>query len=116
MKRGSIARPHPRRNHRLGFDSVRRRCGTGSQPVRAHVAAAPSGGGGGIWCPCAQVGARSLAALGIKYRNMRRLSLLALLLAAAAHAQVPKEADFNVKDFRFRSGETLPEVRIHYAT
>ena len=50
---------------------------------------------------------------------MRRpIALAALLLAAAAHAQVPKatEADFIVKDFRFRSGETLPEVRIHYAT
>ena len=48
---------------------------------------------------------------------MRRLSLLALLLAAVAvHAQTPKEADFVVKDFHFRSGETLPEVRIHYAT
>src|SRR5437762_13383600 len=41
--------------------------------------------------------------------------VLALLLAAAAHAQVPKEADFVVKDFHFRSGEMLPEVRIHYA-
>src|SRR5438094_10202511 len=50
---------------------------------------------------------------------MRRLTALAaLLLAAAVHAQVPKanEADFVVKDFHFRSGETLPEVRIHYAT
>lgn len=50
---------------------------------------------------------------------MRRLfALAALLLATALHGQVPKEteADFVVKDFRFRSGETLPEVRIHYAT
>ena len=46
------------------------------------------------------------------------LALAALLFAAALHAQVPKEteADFVVKDFRFRSGETLAEVRIHYAT
>ncbi|MEK6374756.1 MAG: alpha/beta fold hydrolase [Acidobacteriota bacterium] len=47
------------------------------------------------------------------------LALAAVLFAAAAvHAQVPKEseADFVVKDFRFRSGETLPEVPIHYAT
>src|SRR5438876_7517786 len=50
---------------------------------------------------------------------MRRLIALAvLLLAVTARAQVPKEAeaDFVVKDFHFRSGETLPEVRIHYAT
>jgi homoserine O-acetyltransferase len=50
---------------------------------------------------------------------MRRLiALAALLIAAAAHAQTPKasEADFVVKDYHFRSGETLPEVRLHYAT
>jgi homoserine O-acetyltransferase len=50
---------------------------------------------------------------------MRRLlAFAALLFAAALHAQVPKEteADFVVKDFRFRSGETLAVGRIHYAT
>src|SRR6058998_2864133 len=48
---------------------------------------------------------------------MRRLfALAAVLFAAAAHAQTAKEADFVVKDFHFRSGETLSEVRIHYAT
>lgn len=39
--------------------------------------------------------------------------LVALLVAVAAHAA---ESDFIVRDFRFRSGETLAEVRIHYAT
>jgi homoserine O-acetyltransferase len=50
---------------------------------------------------------------------MRRLiAFAAFLLAAAAHAQIPKatETDFVVKDYRFRSGETLADVRIHYAT
>lgn len=50
---------------------------------------------------------------------MRTLSALALLLVAlTVQAQVPKavEADFFVKDFHFRSGEVMPEVRIHYAT
>jgi homoserine O-acetyltransferase len=49
---------------------------------------------------------------------MRRLIVFVAFLAAAAHAQIPKasEADFVVKDFRFRSGESLNEVRIHYAT
>jgi len=44
--------------------------------------------------------------------------LFLLLLALSAHAQVPAavESDFAVKDFHFRSGEVLPEVRIHYAT
>ena len=27
-----------------------------------------------------------------------------------------READFKIKDFRFASGETLPELRLHYAT
>jgi homoserine O-acetyltransferase len=50
---------------------------------------------------------------------MRYSAVFALLfVAVAASAQVPKavEADFIVKDFHFRSGEVLPEVRIHYAT
>jgi len=46
------------------------------------------------------------------------IALLLLLVALSAHAQIPAatEADFVVKDFHFRSGEVLPEVRIHYAT
>src|SRR3954471_9434597 len=50
---------------------------------------------------------------------MRQLPTLALIfVAVAVHAQAPKpvEADFIVKDFHFRSGEVLPETRIHYAT
>ena len=44
-----------------------------------------------------------------------------LLLLAAARAQAagyppPAEGDFVVRDFRFRSGESLPELRIHYRT
>ena len=44
---------------------------------------------------------------------------LALLLAAAAYGAdypAPTEGDFIAKDFRFASGETLPELRIHYRT
>src|SRR5437773_2679995 len=44
----------------------------------------------------------------------RSFALAAFLFASAALAE--SEADFVVKDFHFRSGETLPEVRIHYAT
>jgi len=42
-----------------------------------------------------------------------------MVLASAATAQswpVPKEGDFLVRDFVFRSGETLAELRLHYAT
>ena len=28
----------------------------------------------------------------------------------------PHEGDFTVKDFKFKSGETLPELRLHYMT
>src|SRR5262250_1055914 len=49
----------------------------------------------------------------------RILALLALLLTAlpAAAADWPaKEGDFTIRDFHFKSGETLPELRIHYTT
>ena len=55
----------------------------------------------------------------LHFPAMRSIAALALLLlAVAAQAQVPRavEADFFVKDFHFRSGEVMPEVRIHYAT
>lgn len=46
---------------------------------------------------------------------------LIVLLAAAPYARAqsypsPVEGDFVVKDFRFESGEVLPEVRLHYRT
>jgi homoserine O-acetyltransferase len=48
------------------------------------------------------------------------LRLLAGLLAAAtawaADYPAPSEGDFVLRDFKFRSGETLPELRIHYRT
>ncbi len=42
----------------------------------------------------------------------------ALLVSTAFAQQVPKpaEGDFTLKDFHFRSGESLPELRLHYAT
>jgi homoserine O-acetyltransferase len=46
------------------------------------------------------------------------LLVLAGLLGPALRGQVPTPAERNVvlKDFRFRSGETLPELRIHVRT
>ncbi|HEX7914368.1 alpha/beta fold hydrolase, partial [Rudaea sp.] len=46
-------------------------------------------------------------------------ALLAFAVCASAHAQTwptPSEGDFIVKDFHFASGETLPELRLHYRT
>lgn len=34
----------------------------------------------------------------------------------AAEFPAPVEKDWTVKDYRFRSGEQLPELRIHYKT
>jgi len=44
--------------------------------------------------------------------------LLPLLMAlpAGAQAPVPREGDFTVRDFRFQTGEVLPELRQHYLT
>src|SRR5579864_4960856 len=47
---------------------------------------------------------------------------LSLLLADPASAQlanlstihVPREGDYVARDFRFHSGETLPQLRLHY--
>ena len=47
-------------------------------------------------------------------------SSIAILLAAtfshAADYPAPAEGDYVIRDFRFQSGETLPELRIHYRT
>jgi len=44
--------------------------------------------------------------------------LLVLTCVRASFAQVPAttQGDFVIKDFRFASGETLPELRLHYRT
>jgi homoserine O-acetyltransferase/O-succinyltransferase len=54
---------------------------------------------------------------------MRRTGALFSILfsVALAHAQSPtapqpKEGDFVLRNFHFRSGETLPELRLHFAT
>lgn len=49
-------------------------------------------------------------------RRALRLVPLALATAGAANAQypAPSQGDVTLKDFRFASGETLPELRIHY--
>jgi homoserine O-acetyltransferase len=44
------------------------------------------------------------------------LSLLAASFASAADYPAPTEADYAIRDFKFASGETLPELRLHYRT
>src|SRR4029434_2061636 len=52
--------------------------------------------------------------------RQRFVALLTLLMAVnplqAAEYPTPTEGDFVIRDFRFSSGETLPEVRMHYRT
>src|SRR4029077_20916360 len=44
------------------------------------------------------------------------LSALAASFAYATDYPAPTEGDFTIRDFKFQSGETLPELRIHYRT
>src|SRR5579863_723521 len=59
-------------------------------------------------------------------RRLAKIAAAALLLAAPAFCQsqqkseptwpTPQEGDYVVHDFHFQSGDTLPEVRMHYFT
>ena len=42
--------------------------------------------------------------------------LILVLAAPALAAPTVKEGDVVIRDFRFRSGEALPELRLHYRT
>src|SRR6516164_7419343 len=44
------------------------------------------------------------------------LSVLAASVARAADYPTPAEGEFTIRDFKFQSGETLPELRIHHRT
>src|SRR5436309_577859 len=43
-------------------------------------------------------------------------SVLVAGFVSAADYPTPTEGDFTIRDFKFQSGETLPELRIHYRT
>src|SRR5437773_5772608 len=52
---------------------------------------------------------------------MRRIVLVLLMMCAAPFARAatyptPIEGDFVIRDFKFGTGETLPELRVHYRT
>jgi homoserine O-acetyltransferase/O-succinyltransferase len=44
------------------------------------------------------------------------LSILSATFASAADYPAPVESDFTIRDSKFGSGETLPELRLHYRT
>ena len=43
-------------------------------------------------------------------------SVLVAGFVSAADYSTPTEGDYTIRDFKFQSGETLPELRIHYRT
>jgi homoserine O-acetyltransferase len=51
-------------------------------------------------------------------RNRLILAAVALMCASIASAQspAPEQGNFTLKDFKFRSGGVLPELRMHYRT
>ncbi len=56
----------------------------------------------------------------LTHRLRQAMTGIALVIATstvlAADLPAPKEGDWVVKDFKFRNGETLPELRLHYTT
>ena len=55
------------------------------------------------------------------YRRYENLFYVITILGyaavpSAAQQPAPVEGDFIIRDFRFKSGETLPELRLHYRT
>ncbi len=58
----------------------------------------------------------------MKYSRAALSVILAVILAMTSFAAVaadypaPKQGDFIVRDFKFHTGETMPELRLHYTT
>ncbi len=52
----------------------------------------------------------------LKSRIVSLLWVLVMALFVAADYPAPKEGEFTIRDFKFTSGETLPELRLHYRT
>jgi len=49
-------------------------------------------------------------------RSVSAFLLLAVTIVRAADYPPPAEGDYSIRNFKFSSGETLPELRIHYRT
>ena len=57
-----------------------------------------------------------VASLGRTLLLLLLLPALGGLAAAQSNYPAPAQGDYVIRDFKFRSGETLPELRLHYAT
>jgi homoserine O-acetyltransferase/O-succinyltransferase len=49
-------------------------------------------------------------------RSVLAFLLIAVTIVRAADYSLPAEGDYSIRNFKFTSGETLPELRIHYRT
>jgi hypothetical protein len=61
-----------------------------------------------------EIGMKILGLL-LRAATVALLCLIALA-AAAADYPVPKEGDWIARDFRFHTGDVMPELRLHYTT
>ena len=54
----------------------------------------------------------------MKYSRAALLVIFAMtsFAALAADYPAPRQRDFIAKDFEFHTGETMPELRLHYTT
>src|SRR5205807_1823679 len=52
----------------------------------------------------------------VRYTFAAAILLAALRIVGASDYPAPAESDYTIRDFRFTSGETLPELRLHYRT
>src|SRR5207245_9775563 len=90
---------------RSGHRAPAARCGVGTDESEGSARGAPAASGHGhpgVAGDSSQGGRRGLGAA----------LMIAFLLAALAVS----EGDFVLRNFRFASGDTLPELRLHYCT
>src|SRR5437764_4651838 len=52
----------------------------------------------------------------MRYTFAAAILLAALRIVGAADYPAPAESEYTIRNFKFTSGETLPELRIHYRT
>src|SRR5437762_1282752 len=59
---------------------------------------------------------RELMLINAMIRSVLAFLLIAVTIVRASDYPPPTESDYSIRNFKFTSGETLPELRIHYRT
>ena len=52
----------------------------------------------------------------MKFRSILAVLLFATFSSLAAEFPTPQEGTWGARDFRFHTGDVLPELRVHYRT